>query len=65
MTFRYTETGPEGLLTGKRAIIGFAAGGVALGSDVDFASRYMTQVLKFLGITDVTFITADSLRAAA
>lgn len=58
-TFRYTETGPEGLLTGKRAFIVFASGGVPLGSAVDFASGYLKHILGFVGITDVTIIAAD------
>jgi len=57
-TFRYTETGPEGLLTGKKAYLVVASGGVPVGSDYDFASRYMLQVLGFVGITDVTVIDA-------
>lgn len=58
-TFRYTEAGPEGLLTGKRAYIVFASGGVPLGSAVDFASGYLKHILGFVGITDVTIIAAD------
>jgi len=58
-TFRYTESGPEGLLKGKRAYIVFASGGVPLGSAVDFASGYLKHVLGFIGITDVTIVAAD------
>ncbi|MGH6631784.1 FMN-dependent NADH-azoreductase [Sphingopyxis sp.] len=58
-TFRYTEAGPEGLLTGKRAFIVFASGSVPLGSEVDFASGYLKHILGFVGITDVTIIAAD------
>ncbi len=53
VTFRYTETGPKGLLTGKRAIIAVASGGTEAGSDVDFATGYIRHVLGFIGITDV------------
>lgn len=60
-TFRYTETGVEGLLAGKRAIIAMAAGGVEAGSDVDFATPYVRQVLGFLGITDVSLVAADRM----
>jgi len=55
-TFRYTENGPEGLLNGKRAIILVASGGTKVGSDIDFATPYLRHALKFIGITDVTFI---------
>ncbi len=61
VTFRYTETGPEGLLTGKRAIVAVASGGTKAGSEIDFATGYIRHVLGFIGITDVTFVTADQL----
>ncbi|MGR3571629.1 FMN-dependent NADH-azoreductase [Brevirhabdus sp.] len=60
-TFRYTEAGPEGLLTGKRAIVALASGGTELGSDIDFAGRYIKHILGFIGITQVEFIRADQL----
>ena len=63
-TFRYTEAGPEGLLTGKRAILIFVSGGVAAGSETDFASNYMKFILKFIGITDVEIIDAGQLMFA-
>lgn len=59
VTFRYTAQGPRGLLEGKRAIVTVASGGTALGSDIDFASRYLEHMLGFLGIEDVTFVAAD------
>ena len=55
-SFRYTANGPEGLLTGKRAYVLMASGGVALGSEADFASPYLRFVLGFVGITDVSFV---------
>lgn len=61
LTFRYTETGPEGLLTGKRAIVVHTSGGTPVGSDIDFASAYTKHFLGFLGITDVETIAADGL----
>ena len=61
VTFRYTETGPEGLLTGKRAILAMASGGTQAGSEIDYASTYMRHILGFIGITDVTVVAADQL----
>ena len=58
-TFAYSEDGPKGLMTGKRAIVCFASGGTPFGSDIDFASGYIRHILGFIGITDVTFIAAD------
>lgn len=65
LTFRYTEAGPEGLLTGKRAIIAIASGGTQVGSDIDFASGYLRHVLGFIGITDVQVVAADQLMVDA
>ena len=61
VSFRYTEAGPEGLLTGKRAIVAYTAAGTPIGSDMDHASGYLRHMLGFLGITDVTFVPADGL----
>ncbi|MEO0655208.1 MAG: NAD(P)H-dependent oxidoreductase [Pseudomonadota bacterium] len=61
MTFRYSETGPVGLLEGKRAIVIIASGGTEVGSEIDFATGYLRHVLSFIGITDVEIVTADRL----
>jgi len=58
LTFRYTENGPEGLLSGKKAYLVVASGGVAVDSEVDFATPYMRHALRFLGITDIEVVTA-------
>jgi FMN-dependent NADH-azoreductase len=50
VTFRYTEQGPVGLLTGKRAYLAVASGGTPVGSAIDFATGYLRHVLGFLGI---------------
>ncbi len=60
-TFRYTATGPEGLLTGKRAIVALSSDGTRIGSDIDFASGYVRHMLGFFGITDVEFVAADAM----
>lgn len=60
-TFAYTETGPQGLLTGKRAVVALASGGTEIGSDIDFAGRYIRHMLAFIGITEVEFVAADQL----
>ena len=61
VTFQYTETGPQGLIHGKRAILAFSSDGTAAGSDIDFAERYMRHILGFIGITDVTSVTAQQI----
>ena len=59
LTFRYTDEGPVGLLAGKKVYVVVASGGVALGSDADFATSYLRHALGFIGLTDVEFIAAD------
>jgi FMN-dependent NADH-azoreductase len=61
VTFRYTETGPEGLLKGKRAIVALASGGTKVGSDLDFATPWLRFFLGFVGITEVETVAADGL----
>lgn len=60
-TFRYTATGPEGLLGNKPVYVIVASGGVPVGSPMDLASGWLTTFLGFLGLTDVTVIAADQL----
>ncbi|WP_372833172.1 FMN-dependent NADH-azoreductase [Puniceibacterium confluentis] len=65
VTFKYTETGPQGLLSGKRAILAVASGGTEVGSSYDFATGYVRHVLGFIGITDVSVVAADRLMVDA
>ena len=61
VTFRYTENGPEGLLTGKKAYIFATRGGLYAGTPLDSQTDYVRNFLGFLGITDVEFIYAEGL----
>ncbi|WP_025127997.1 FMN-dependent NADH-azoreductase [Pseudomonas sp. PH1b] len=61
VTFKYTETGPQGLLTGKRAYVLTARGGIYAGSTADHQEPYLRQVMGFIGIHDVEFIHAEGL----
>ncbi len=63
-TFHYTETGPVGRLSGKRAYIVAAKGGRYTGTDLsamDFAVPYLTAVLQFIGVTDIETVEAEGL----
>lgn len=60
-SFYYTEAGPVGLLTGKRAIVAYTSDGTRFGSDIDFASGYLRHMLGFFGITDVEFVAAEAI----
>lgn len=59
LTFRYTDHGPEGLLTGRKAYVLVATGGTAVGGGMDFATPWLRFMLGFLGITEVEVIAAD------
>lgn len=61
VTFKYTETGPQGLLTGKRAYVLTARGGIYASSAADHQEPYLRQVMGFIGIHDVTFIHAEGM----
>ncbi|MGS5087949.1 FMN-dependent NADH-azoreductase [Hydrogenophaga sp. A37] len=60
-TFRYTATGPEGLLTGKTVYVALARGGLYRDTPNDSQVPYLKAVLGFLGLTDVRFIYAEGL----
>ncbi len=61
MTFRYTANGPEGLLTGKKAYVLAARGGLYVGTPLDTQTNYVRDFLRFIGIADVEFVYAEGL----
>jgi FMN-dependent NADH-azoreductase len=65
VTFKYTDTGPQGLLSGKRAFVLTARGGIYAGSGMDHQEPYLRQALAFIGIHDVSFIHAEGLNLGA
>lgn len=62
-TFSYGASGPQGLLSAKKATLLLAAGGVyapgTATASLDFVTPYLRTVLGFIGITDVTVIAAE------
>ena len=61
VTFRYTESGPQGMLTGKKVYVALARGGLYRGTPADSQVPYLKAVLGFLGMTDIEFIYAEGL----
>jgi len=64
VTFRYTAEGPEGLMTGKKAVLiesraGFYSEGP--GAAMDGQEPHIRNLLGFIGIDDVTVIRAEKL----
>jgi len=60
-TFRYTEQGPVGLLTGKKAYVFATRGGLYAGTPLDTQTIYVRNFFNFLGITDAEFVYAEGL----
>jgi FMN-dependent NADH-azoreductase len=61
VTFRYTESGPEGLLKGKKVYVALTRGGKYRNTPADTQVPYLKMVLGFLGMTDVQFVYAEGL----
>ena len=64
-TFKYTEKGPVGLLTGKKAYVFATRGGLYAGTPLDTQTAYVRDMLRFLGIDDVEFVYAEGLATGA
>lgn len=64
IAFRYTESGPEGLMTGKRAVVIETRGGLyseGPAASMDAQEPHLRAMLGFMGITDVLFVRAEKL----
>ncbi|WP_111872797.1 FMN-dependent NADH-azoreductase [Aeromonas bivalvium] len=61
VTFRYTETGPVGLVENTRALVVSPRGGMHVGNATDLVTPYMRTVLGFIGIKEVDFIYAEGM----
>jgi FMN-dependent NADH-azoreductase len=64
VTFRYTAEGPQGLLTGKKAVViesraGFYSEGP--GAALDGQEPHIRTLLGFIGLDDVTYVRAEKL----
>lgn len=63
-TFRYTETGPQGLAGGKRVIVALARGGFydrgSPAASLEHLESYLRGVFDFIGIAP-EFVAADGL----
>ena len=61
VTFKYSDQGPVGLLTGKKVYVFAARGGLYAGTPMDTQTSYVRDFLRFLGIDDVEFVYAEGL----
>lgn len=60
-TFRYTETYPQGLVEGVKAVVVSSRGGIHVGQETESVTPYLKAVLGLMGIHDVDFIYAEGL----
>jgi FMN-dependent NADH-azoreductase len=64
-TFRYSESGPQGLAGGKKVIVASSRGGLyASGMPFeanDFQEKYLRAVFAFIGIEDIDIVRAEGL----
>ena len=59
--FRYTKSGSEGLVHGKKMVVITTRGGqyTKENKEYDFQEPYLRKIFGFIGITDITFINAE------
>ncbi len=60
-TFKYTETGPQGLVSGKKVYVIATRGGRYQGTPYDTQTGYINVFFGLIGITDVEFVYAEGL----
>jgi len=65
ITFRYTSTGPEGLLPSIPVYLLATRGGLYAGTPADSQTGYMQAFLSFLGLKDTHFIYAEGIASGA
>ncbi len=61
ITFKYTETGPVGLLKDKKITVIATRGGQYEGTEFDTQSAYLTHFFNFIGLTNIVFVYAEGL----
>ncbi len=59
VTFKYTATGPVGLVQGKKVYAVLARGGVYRDQPSDTQVPYLRMMLGFLGMADIGFVYAE------
>ncbi|XLZ71810.1 NAD(P)H-dependent oxidoreductase [Massilia sp. SR12] len=56
VTFKYTETGPLGLLQGKKVYVATSRGGMHKDGPSDTQFPHLKTFLAFIGLTDVEYV---------
>ncbi|MDF1628599.1 MAG: NAD(P)H-dependent oxidoreductase [Alcanivoracaceae bacterium] len=61
ITFKYTDSGPVGLLDNKPVRVFAARGGIYANTPNDHQEPFVRQFLSFIGLTDVQFVFAEGV----
>lgn len=61
VSFRYTETGPVGLLGDKKVVVVITSGGQHRGTSKAHSEPYLTTMFNFIGINDIHFVYAEGV----
>ena len=61
VTFKYSETGPVGLIDDKPVRVFAAHGGVHAGQPYETTTAFVKQIFGFMGVQDVRFVYAEGL----
>jgi FMN-dependent NADH-azoreductase len=65
VTFKYGESGPMGMVIGKKVYVAMSSGGVYSAGPIqgnDFLVPYLKMFLGFLGMTDLTVFRAEGVK---
>lgn len=68
VTFKYTPTGVEGLIKGKRVLVASTRGGAYANTpyeSLDHQEAYLRAFFGFIGVTDVSFVRAENVSRQA
>ncbi|MBB5366590.1 MULTISPECIES: FMN-dependent NADH-azoreductase [unclassified Janthinobacterium] len=65
VTFKYTENGPVGLLTGKKVYVGLSRGGLHRDGVTDSQVPFLNTMFRFLGMTDVQYVYSEGMGMGA
>ena len=64
ITFAYDEDGPKGLVRNKKVYLAISSGGIYSDGPMksyDFTEPYLTKVLNFIGMTDITTYRVEGI----
>ncbi len=61
VTFKYTATGPVGLLNGKKVYVALSRGGLHRDAPTDTQLAHIKMFLNFVGLSDVQYVFAEGM----